>query len=77
MDLFDSVGVEWRRYICIYFLRRSDMWKEGLIFLAFIVFFIGSVIFDSIYTATLRQECRQMAMQQRYSPIEVQVMCKL
>ncbi len=53
------------------------MWKEGLIFLAFIVFFIGSVIFDSIYTATLRQECRQMAMQQRYSPIEVQVMCKL
>jgi len=53
------------------------MWKEGLIFLAFIVFFIGSVIFDSIYTATLQQECRQLAMQQRYSPIEIQVMCKL
>ena len=53
------------------------MWKEAVFFAVLFVLFVGAVIFDSIYTATLRQECRQLAMEQRYSPVEVQVMCKL
>jgi hypothetical protein len=77
MDLFDSVGVEWRRCNGIYFLRRSVMVKEAILFVVFMMFFIGALCFTSIYEATLRQECRQLAMQQKYAPVEVQVMCKL
>ena len=53
------------------------MWKEALLFVGFCEFFIGTLSFVSIYEATLRQECRQIAMEQRYSPVEIQVMCKL
>jgi hypothetical protein len=53
------------------------MVKETVLFVVFLVFFIGALCFTSIYEATLRQECRQLAMEQRYSPVEVQVMCKL
>ncbi len=53
------------------------MVKEAILFVVFFVFFIGALCFTSIYEATLRQECRQLAMEQKYSPVEVQVMCKL
>jgi hypothetical protein len=53
------------------------MLKEGILFVVFLMFFIGALCFTSVYEATLRQECRQLAMEQKYSPLEVQVMCKL
>jgi hypothetical protein len=53
------------------------MLKEGILFVVFLMFFIGALCFISVYEATLRQECRQLAMEQKYSPLEVQVMCKL
>jgi hypothetical protein len=53
------------------------MVKEAILFFVFMVFFIGALCFTSIYEATMRQECRELAMQQRYSPVEIQVMCKL
>ena len=53
------------------------MLKEASLFVVLFIFFIGALCFTSIYEATLRQECRQTAMEQKYSPVEIQVMCKL
>ena len=53
------------------------MLKEGVLFVVFMMFFIGALCLTSIYEATLRQECRTAAMEQKYTPVEVQVMCKL
>lgn len=53
------------------------MLKESLLFFSFGIFFIGALTFVSLYEATLRQECRQTAIEQKYSPVEIQVMCKL
>jgi hypothetical protein len=53
------------------------MLKEAILFVVFCMFFIGALCFTSIYEATLRQECRQLAMEQKYASVEIQVMCKL
>jgi len=53
------------------------MLKEAILFVVFMMFFIGALSFVSVYEATMRQECRELAIQQKYSPVEVQVMCKL
>jgi hypothetical protein len=75
--VFDSISRQWCGCFSSDFLRRGIMVKETVLFVVFMVFFIGALCFTSIYEATLRQECRQLAMEQRYSPVEVQVMCKL
>lgn len=53
------------------------MLKEAVLFVVFLMFFIGALCFTSFYEATFRQECRQTAMEQKYSPVEIQAMCKL
>jgi hypothetical protein len=76
MDIFNSFGLE--RCFCtiIDFLRRSEM-KEGLLFLTGFLLFIGTLTFVSVYEATMRQSCREVAIAKGYSAIEVQAVCKL
>jgi hypothetical protein len=76
MDLFDSIGLE--RCFCtiIDFLRRSEM-KDGFLFLTGFLIFVGALSGAAVYEATLRQDCREVAITKGYTAVEVQAVCKL
>jgi hypothetical protein len=46
--------------------------KEGLLFFAGFIVFIGTLTFVSIYEATQRQACREVAITKGYTAVEVQ-----
>lgn len=51
--------------------------KEGLLFLTGFLVFIGTLTFVSVYEATMRQSCREVAIAKGYNAVEVQAVCKL
>ena len=51
--------------------------KEGLLFFAGFIVFIGTLTFVSVYEATQRQACREVAITKGYTAVEVQAVCKL
>jgi hypothetical protein len=51
--------------------------KEGLLFFAGFIAFIGTLTFVSVYEATQRQTCREVAITKGYNAVEVLAVCKL
>ena len=50
--------------------------KETLIVVCGILIFFGMLLFTSIYEATMKEECRLAAIEQNYTAVEVQAICK-
>lgn len=53
-----------------------DFWKEQLIWAIGILVFFGMMVFMCIYCATMQEECRLAAIQQNYTAVEIQAICK-
>jgi hypothetical protein len=51
--------------------------KEGILFFAGFLVFVCGMLFTATYEATLRQECRGIAIEKGYTAVEVQAVCKL
>lgn len=49
--------------------------KEIIAFMVTFLLFMSMLSFISVYTETMREECRLAAIQQNYPAAEVQVMC--
>jgi hypothetical protein len=50
--------------------------KEMIFAVVGILIFFGMLIFSAVYDATMKEECRTIAMKQNYTAIEVQAICK-
>ena len=50
--------------------------SDGFFFFGFLVLFIGAMVFGTIYSATLQQECRLNAIQKGYAAVDIQAICK-
>ena len=53
-----------------------DTWKESLVWIAGILTFFGMMVFMSVYTATMQEECRLAAIEQNYTAVEIQAISK-
>lgn len=53
-----------------------DYWKEALIWVTGILAFFGMMVFMCIYGETMREECRLAAIEQNYTAVEIQAICK-
>ena len=53
-----------------------DTWKETLIWISGILGFFGMMVFMCVYCETMREECRLAAIQQNYTAVEIQAICK-
>lgn len=53
-----------------------DFWKEHLIWVTGILVFFGMMVFMCVYCATMLEECRLAAIEQGYSAVEIQAICK-
>lgn len=53
-----------------------DYWKEALIWVTGILAFFGMMVFMCVYCATMQEECRLAAIQQNYTAVEIQAICK-
>ena len=50
--------------------------KETMIVIGGILLFFGMLFFTTIYEATMKEECRMAAIQQNYTAVEIQAICK-
>lgn len=49
--------------------------KEMIVAAAVFLLVIGMLFFAGVYNATMTQQCKEMAMQKSYTPIEIQAVC--
>ena len=50
--------------------------KETMIVIGGILLFFGMLFFTTIYEATMKEECRLAAIEQNYTAVEIQAICK-
>jgi len=49
--------------------------KEAIVFGLVFLLVVGMLFFGGIYQSTMTQQCKEMAMQKSYTPIEIQAIC--
>lgn len=49
--------------------------KEAILACVVFLLFMGMLFFGGIYQSTMTQQCKEMAMQKSYTPIEIQAIC--
>jgi len=50
--------------------------KEILVVIGGVLLFFGMLLFMTIYEATMKEECRIAAIEQNYTAVEIQAICK-
>jgi hypothetical protein len=50
--------------------------KETVVVICGFLLFFGMLFFMCIYSETLREECRIAAIEQNYTAVEIQAICK-
>ena len=56
--------------------KVDNFWKESLVWVSGILGFFGMMVFMCVYCETMREECRLAAIQQNYTAVEIQAICK-